>query len=218
MSKNVKIEKSVVIEEDDSSIPLTKPLKKDKKIEIQQEEPQKLVDENVKSTTVKIKKPRKPKTENQLKQFHESCIKKRMDNIEKKNYEKKLEASKFLLEHEQKMKNNTVKPEPKKSESKKLETIPEESSSESSEESSEEEEKVIVQKKKPKKETKKKSTKKKKIIKVIVSDSDSDDDSDDSHSSIEQPKKRNMVSQRNKKSLIKVYENSYKHPTNYFCD
>ena len=57
-----------------------------------------------------------------------------------------------------------------------------------------------------------------KIIKVIVSDSDSDDDSDDSHSSIEQPKKRNMVSQRNKKSLIKVYENSYKHPTNYFCD
>ena len=213
MSKNVKLEKSVVIEEDDSSIPLTKPLKKDKKIEIQQEEPQKLVDENIKSTTVKIKKPRKPKTENQLKQFHESCIKKRMDNIEKKNYEKKLEASKFLLEHEQKMKNNTVKSEPKK-----LKTIPEESSDESSEESSSEEEKVIVQKKKPKKETKKKSTKKKKIIKVIVSDSDSDDDSDDSHSSIEQPKKRNMVSQRNKKSLIKVYENSYKHPTNYFCD
>ena len=96
-----------------------------------------------------------------------------MDNIDKKNYEKKLEASKFLLEHEQKMKNNTVKSsEPKKSEPKKLETIPEESS----------------------------------------------DDSDDSHSSIEQPKKRNMVSQRNKKSLIKVYENSYKHPTNYFCD
>jgi hypothetical protein len=208
MSKNVKNEKSVVIEEDDNSIPLTKPLKKDKKIEIQQEEQQKPIDENIKSTTIKIKKPRKPKTEKQMQQFYEVAYKKRMDNIEKKNYEKKLEASKFLLEHEQKIKNNTVKSEPKK-----LEPIPE--ISDESDESSEEE-KVVIQKKKPKKETTKKSTKKKKIIKVIVSDSDSDE-SDDSHSSIEQPK-RQMTSQRNKKSLIKVYENSYKHPTNYFCD
>ena len=55
---------------------------------------------------VNLEKKKKPKTEKQMEQF-KLAQQKRKENIEEKNYEKKFEASKFLMEHEKNVKKQT---------------------------------------------------------------------------------------------------------------
>jgi len=153
---------------------------------------------------------KKPRSEKQLAHFA-NMAEKRKQNIEKKKLEKKIEASKLLLEHDIK---------PKAIEQKKVEQEVEEEEvvtpSEEEEEESEKEE--IIVKKKPKAKT---SNKKKKKIIIYEADSDSSDSDDD----IPIPPKA-FKTQRNKKSqpIIKVYQNENevvnKKPTkiNYFAD
>ena len=149
---------------------------------------------------------KKPKSEKQLEQF-KLAQQKRKENIEKKNYEKKLEASKLLLQHEttkrsvslEEKKKNVVKP--------KKEII--------KDESSEEEQIVVIKKPKPKK----------KVIKLIVSESDTNDDtSSDEEEFKPKIKQREMISQKNKKSVIKqhdtndFYNNKKTDFCKFFCD
>ena len=149
---------------------------------------------------------------------------KRKENIEKKKLEKKIEASKLLLEHDIKpklikqKKEEVVKqqedaPSPKTS---KLRATPSEDEQEEESEASEKEQEIIVKKK-----SKAKANKKKKKIIIYEADSDSSDSDDD----IPIPPKA-FKTQRNKKSqpIIKVYQNENevvnKKPTkiNYFAD
>jgi hypothetical protein len=137
---------------------------------------------------------------------------KRKENIEKKKLEKKIEASKLLLEYDVK---------PKATKQKKEEVVKREEEQEggtSEEEQEQEEEEEIIIKKRPK--VKANNKKKKKII-IYETDSDSSDSDDD----IPIPPK-SFKTQRNKKSqpIIKVYQNENevvnKKPTkiNYFAD
>ena len=147
----------------------------------------------------KEKKEKKPRTQKQLDHF-KNMAEKRRENIEKKKLEKKIEASKLLLEHDSKppvkVKENKIEEE------KEIESEP----------SSEEE--IIVQKKKPK-------TKGKKKKKIVIYEADSD--SSDSDDEIPIPKKQ-FKTQQNKKSQsgIKIYQNEpiNKSSTkiNYFAD
>ena len=134
----------------------------------------------------------------------------KMENVEKRKYDKKLEASKFLLEHEKKKDVKKTKQSKQVSLS---ESEPEEDLGDSS--SSEE---VIVIKKKKKVIAEKviEPKKKPKKIKVIVQES-SDDESDEESSEEEEPQPkpaRKFKTQQNKKSVIKI-TNPIK---NYFCD
>ena len=129
---------------------------------------------------------------------------KRKDNIEKKKLEKKIEASKLLLEHDIKPKSIKEKKE-----------VVEEQKEEEEEESEKEQEEIVVKKK-----AKTNNKKKKKII-IYEADSDSSDSDDD----IPIPPKA-LKTQRNKKSqpIVKVYQNENevvnKKSTkiNYFAD
>jgi len=139
-------------------------------------------------------------TENQLnnlKKGHEILQK----NRETKKLNKKIEASKILLE-------NDIDVIPKKKLNKNLEledetqTIKKKPNKKIIEEESESEEDIIIVKKK------------KKPKKIIIEESDTDSDND-SVKTIE-PKKRNLKSQENKKTSIKInpqLPNSY---MNYF--
>lgn len=152
---------------DDSDTPLQKPLK------------------------VKEKKPRKPKTEKQLQQFENARLK-RQEKIKESKLNKKIEASKLLLEHGYQAPLTPVHHEPKRVD----ETT--------EEENSEDNEIIIIKKKKkPKKKT------------YIIQES-SDDDSDDEEEKVKQiyNKSRQMVSQQNKKSMIKIHKPSH----NYFVE
>jgi hypothetical protein len=134
--------------------------------------------EQVKKEFIKIEKPKKVLSEKQK----EALVRgreKRREKIDEKKLNKKIEASKFLLELDHKKKKAT---KPK---------------IESEEEDDDEEEVVIIEKKrKPKK----------KVKRIIVEESESSDDQ--STESQEPPKiqEKKMKSQRNKKSVITVHE------------
>ena len=150
---------------DDSDTPLQKPLK------------------------VKEKKPRKPKTEKQLQQFENARLK-RQEKIKESKLNKKIEASKLLLEHGYQAPLTPVHQEP-------IDETTEEENSEDNEII------IIKKKKKPKKKT------------YIIQES-SDDDSDGEEEKVKQiyNKSRQMVSQQNKKSMIKIHKPSH----NYFVE
>ena len=172
-------------------------------------------------TKEKVKKPR---SEKQLEAFKIASLK-RAENIEKKKLEKKIEASKILLEHDISIKQKLPKTE--------KELVKDDDVEEDSDSSESEEEKLeMIQNSKQKNKKVKPDkikTKKKKITKVVyvehASSSDESDSDSSSEESIKHIKQRNFVTQRNKKSLVKVHKESPQpQPTqprkyvNYFAD
>lgn len=136
-------------EDDDDNTPLTKPKRQAKKA---------VITEGLqKEQVVKPRKKMPPKTEKQMQQF-QVAMQKRKESIEKKKLEKKIEASKLLLQHGITPTPTNTPTKPTKV-AKKVVAVSEESS---------DEEIVIQTVKKPKK---------KRVIKVEVSDS-SDDEPD----------------------------------------
>lgn len=165
MSENSNKEISKINDEqiDDNNIPLLKPLKE--------------------------KKPRPPKTAKQIEQFENARLK-RQEILKEKNLNKKLEASKLLLEH------GYTLPEKKEVINEKPKVIkPDDSDDESDNEVV-----IIKKKKKPKKKT------------YIIEESSEDEDESEKVKQIYK-QSRQMVSQQNKKSIIKV-----NNPHNYFVD
>ena len=95
--------------------------------------------------------------------------------------------------------------------------ITKEPESNSSSDSSSEEEVVIVKKKREKVKEKPKKKKKKIIIEISDSESEEEEEEDPEPVKKQKPlKARDMITQQNKKSLIKVHKPA--EPTNYFCD
>jgi len=137
-----------------------------------------------KKEKINKKKIRSEKQQESFKKAFET----RMNNIEKRKLEKKVEASKVLLENEFKFKEKEEVPKIKKVIKKVIEP-----------ESSSEEETIIVEKRK-----KKKKPKTKRIIVEESSESEGETDKEDSID--EQPpiKEKQFKSQQNKKSVIKV--------------
>ena len=87
----------------------------------------------------------------------------------------------------------------------------------SSSDSSSEEEVVIVKKKREKVKEKPKKKKKKIIIEISDSESEEEEEEDPEPVKKQKPlKARDMITQQNKKSLIKVHKPV--EPINYFCD
>ena len=106
-----------------------------------------------------LTKPKKPRSEKQMKAFEEA-MKKRKENIEKRKEEKLIKASEILVKA-----NKPVAPPQESYKNKKSVAF-------KLEESEEEEEEIIVVKSKPKP--------KKKVKKIIIEDSSSDESSIDS--------------------------------------
>ena len=194
---------STVKENSDNDVPLTKQkgMKKEK-----------VIDEIINKPKITITKPikeKKPRSEKQKAQF-ELVAKKRKESIEQKNMEKKIMASKLLLEKDPEFmaKQKTIDPptphindvqkimKPKK-EPKIIEVNNTDSESEES---------IIIIKRKPKK------TKKQK--KIIIEESESESSSDEEVISIPKPK-REFITQQNKKSVIKVHKQAPNY-NNYF--
>ena len=159
--------------------------------------------EVIQTEVVKEKKPRKPKTPAQLEQF-KKMYENRKINLEANKLNKKIEASKFLLEHGVDIKKNKkIIKEP---------VIEVDNSSSSGSSSSEEEQHIIVVKKKKKNKGKSK--------KVIIEESlTSDEEPEQKHL------ERSFKHQRNKKSIIKVHTpdkqinvNKIEERKNYFAD
>jgi len=100
----------------------------------------------------------------------------------------------------------------------KAKQITKEPESDSSSDSSSEEEVVIVKKKREKIKEKPKKKKKKIIIEISDSESESEEEEEEPEPVKKQKplKAREMITQQNKKSLIKVHKPV--EPINYFCD
>ena len=163
---------------------------------------------------VKIKKPRSDK---QIEQF-KKVIERKKETILENNYNKKIEASKLLMEDtlkkmmelEKKVKNDDKK--------KKVKPIPiVDSDTDDDDESDPEPEPIVIKKKsiKIKKDTKPKKGK----AKLIIYESDSDTDSEvpptPPPTPPPAPAQRILKSQLNKKSIMKI---SNPTPKNYFVD
>ena len=156
-----------------------------------------------------------PRTDKQQEAFTKA-MKKRAENVELRKQQKKIEAAKLLLSSENKVEIEqvTVKPKVQKTVKPKKKIILPVSDSEleSDDETDDTEEEIYY---KPRKSIK--APKKVYILKKEIIEEDSDDE-------YAQPiiKKNNFKSQKNKKSVIKVTENSYLNPIpkikNYFCD
>jgi hypothetical protein len=160
-------------------------------------------EEEIKDTPILKPKTKRKMSENQMKNL-EVGRQRRKEKLEEKKENLKMEYAKKLYEED--LKNKPPKPDTygqdnlKQSKSKPKPAPVEESSSE--------EEEVIIRSKQ--------STKKKKKKKVVIELSSSDDDIDEEEEEEAEPKpSRKMVSQQNKKSVIKVTEPVKK---NYFAD
>jgi len=155
----------------------------------------------------KPKKPRKPKTPAQLQQF-ERVRQKRLESLQQKTINKKIEASKLLLSHGIEL--------PSKAEPKIKEELPSKAKPKyhqeltpkdnTDDESDDEPPVIIVKKKKKKKQPKT----------IIIEESDSDEDDAQQHYINKVKEARHFVSQQNKKSLIKVHKKQ--EVPNYFVD
>ena len=154
---------------------------------------------------LKEKKPRQPKTPKQLEQFENARLK-RQANIQEKQLTKKIEASKLLLENGYtKAQETTVKHEDKTKVITKPKYKPDPIPIVSDDDSESENEIVIIKKKKkPKKKTY-----------IIEASSDEDEDEEEKVKEVYR-QSRQMVSQQNKKSIIKVHKNTV--VPNYFGD
>ena len=188
------------IEQNEYNTPLTK---QPKVKSTPPKEPEAIITEK-EEAPVKEKKPRKPKTPAQLEQFKKMYEARKL-KLEENKIKKKIEASKFLLEH-----NVDIKKGKKIIKEPKIQVVDDSSSSGGS--SSSEEEQIIVVKKKRNK------NKSKKVI--IEQSSSSDEEPEQKHL------ERSFKHQRNKKSIIKVHmpssqpikNNKINEPKNYFAD
>jgi hypothetical protein len=178
-------------------------------------------EEKIDETPILKPKAKRKMSENQMKNLEVGRLR-RKEKIEEKKESLKMEYAKKLYESslgaldpqtsKEDIKNKLPKPDafgqdnPTQTKSKsKSKPKP---SQVSDEESSSEEEEVVIRSKQ--------STKKKKKRKVIIELSSSDDDTDEEEETEAEPKpSRKMVSQQNKKSVIKVTEPIKK---NYFAD
>jgi hypothetical protein len=174
---------NIIKENVEEDTPLEKPIKK--------------VDETLPIT--KDKKPKKPRTPAQLKQFEDARIK-RQESIKQKEISKKLEASKLLLDNGY-IKKDDVKPIEEIKPSKKAIQEPVDNTTDES--NSESEIIIVKKKKKPKKKT------------YIIEESSDDEEYEINKAKDAYKKSRNMVSQQNKKSMIKINTPSFQ---NYFVD
>ena len=138
------------------------------------EEPPKQEKKAKKEKPVKEDKRKQPRTEAQLKHF-ENMRKKREDNLKQKLLDKKIEASKILLENDVKPKGKKTKPI----------------------EESDEEEVIIIEKKK------KQKPKTKRII-IEESSSDESSEEEEQEKPKSKAPERKFKSQQNKKSIIKI--------------
>jgi hypothetical protein len=176
-------------------------------------------------------KEKKPRTEKQIEAFNKAQQKIK-EIREKKKEEKKIEASKLLLEKgielpvlfKKELTENETTPLTKKQPKPQpvLNLPPEEGQDTGPEE---EEEIVYIKKDKKVKPIPKKKRKKIIVYQDNSSDSESDSSSDEEIEEEEDLKPKHFKSQRNKKSLIKVYDTPQhkpkpplNHSTNYFCD
>lgn len=165
-------------------------------------------------TVTKPMKEKKPRSEKQKAQF-EQVFNKRKELIEKKKLEKKIEASKLLLEHEPEYKvpstprtPHIIDAVPEKLKLKKEPKIIEVHSDNSDDDS---DESVIIIKKKSK-------TKKAKKKKIIIEESSEESSSGEDEEVIQLPKpKRDFTTQQNKKSIVKVHDKPKICYDNYFC-
>jgi hypothetical protein len=133
---------------------------------------------------IKEKKPRKPKTEKQMESF-KLVAAKRQENIKQQKIVKKIEASKYLLEHDELPYKAKLK----------AKSAPKQISIDSDNSSSDESQPKIIIKK----------VHKKKKKPVIIHVESSDEESTDEEEPIEEPIKKNkFISQKNKKSLIQI--------------
>jgi hypothetical protein len=145
---------------------------------------------------VKVKKPRKPKTEKQMESF-KLIAAKRQENIIQKKIAKKIEASKYLLEHDELPYKAKLR----------AKATPKQISIESDDSSSDDSQPKIIIKKIHKK--------KKKPVIIHVEESSSDEESSDEEPIKTPPTKpapiqpppqpvKQFISQQNKKSLIQM--------------
>ncbi|MEI6371493.1 MAG: hypothetical protein WCO49_17570 [Nostocales cyanobacterium ELA608] len=170
---------NIIKENVEEEVPLEKPIKK--------------VIETI--PIAKETKPKKARTPAQLAQFENARVK-RQANIKLKEDNKKLEASKLLLDNGY-VKKDDVKP----TEIKKVIQEPVDVTTDESE--AESEIIIVKKKKKPKKKT------------YIIEESSDDEEYEINKAKEVYKKSRNMVSQQNKKSIIKVNTPSF---LNYFVD
>ena len=138
------------------------------------------IDESPLEKPVKVKKPRPPKTPKQLEQFEKVKLK-RAELLKEKKKEKEIEASKVLLN------NGYIKAEDKK-----VPLTPTHDETDNESTQTEPEPTIIIRKKK----------KPKKPKTIIIEETDSEE-SDEEPIKI---KARDFISQRNKKSIIKVHK------------
>ena len=199
-----------VKENSENDVPLTK-LKGQKKTKVIDDEPSKI--ENSENITVtKPQKEKKPRSEKQKAQFQQ-VFNKRKEILEKKNLDKKIEASKLLLQHDPEFINKQKIVEPltphiddvvikKKKEPKIIEMSDSDNDSDES---------VIIIKKKTSKPKKKKK-------KIIIEESEESSSSGEDEEVITLPKpKREFTTQQNKKSIVKIHEKPKVNYDNYFC-
>jgi hypothetical protein len=162
-------------------------------------------EEEIKDTPILKPKAKRKMSENQMKNL-EVGRQRRKEKLEEKKESIKMEYAKKLYEED--LKNKSLKPDTNSQDNLKLSKSKCKPKPAPVEESSSEEEEVIIRSKQ--------STKKKKKKKVVIELSSSDDDTDEEEEEEAEPKpSRKMISQQNKKSVIKVTEPVKK---NYFAD
>ena len=153
---------------------------------------------------IKPKKPKRVMSEKQSKQF-DIARQTKADNVEARKKEKMLEMARLLIAEEANKSINKKKvrePEP-------------ETDSES------EDEPVVVKKTKKVKPVVEKKVKKKKKITIEISDdssSESDDEPPSPPPSPVRPQDRKMMTQQNKKSVVKIHKPVEKQFVNIFSD
>lgn len=165
-------------------------------------------EEEIKDTPILKPKTKRKMSENQMKNL-EVGRQRRKEKLEEKKESLKMEYAKKLYEED--LKNKSLKPDTNSEDNlrqSKSKPKPKPKPAPVEESSSEEEEVIIRSKQSTKKKKKKK--------KVVIELSSSDDDTDEEEEEEAEPKpSRKMVSQQNKKSVIKVTEPVKK---NYFAD
>ena len=151
------------------------------------EEPKHMNDESPLEKQVKVKKPRPPKTPKQLQQFEKIRLK-RAEILKEKKKEKEIEASKLLLNNGYVKKEEIQIP---------LTPINNKDETDNDSIQTEPEPTIIIRKKK--------KASKKKPKTIIIEETDSEDESVISEEPVK-IKARDFVSQRNKKSVIKIHK------------
>jgi hypothetical protein len=166
------------------------------------------IQENIQEEKTPLEKAKKPRSDKQMENF-KKLQEKRKEAIEKKKLEKKIEASKLLLELEQ---MTTSPPVIRPSGTSREGDVPKKNKQPSPPPSEDEDddnssvEKIIVNVK-----NKKKAKKKAKEI-IIYKDDDSDTEEEEEEEQEYKQPKRALKTQQNKRSKTKVYQQERERP------